>query len=342
MYYSNFKQNKLINIWLIICTSLVVLMIILGGYTRLTNSGLSIVEWKPISGIIPPIHEADWEVEFLKYKNTPEYQQHNFNMSLQEFKYIFWVEFAHRLVGRVTVLIYCLPLIFFYFTRKIKFSNFPHFIALFLFFLQGFIGWYMVYSGVKDLPYVSHYRLTLHLLLAIILYGLLYWQIMINSFDILIISHQINLLPIKKYCLIFIFLVFIQIFFGGLLAGLKGGLIYNSFPLMGDSFIPYELRSGDLDAISLNNPIFIQFIHRINAFILIISGCLFYLTLIATKNNKLIKVARHIIFALIFQTIAGIITIIYAVPLLPALIHQIGVIYLLSVILWCYFLLKSA
>lgn len=203
------------------------------------------------------------------------------------------------------------------------------------------MGWYMVSSGLKNLPNVSHYRLAVHLLLAIIIYSLIYWQIMKNNFDILIISHQINLTPIKRYCSLAIFIALIQIFVGGLLAGLKGGLIYNTFPLMGESFIPAEINWENLIS-NFNNPAFIQFIHRINAFILIISISMLTIVLFTTKNNKLIKVARAIIFALILQIIAGIITIIYAVPLIPALIHQVGAVLLLSCLLWCYFLLRSA
>ena len=172
---TDFHRKDYISSWLLTCSILVILMIIIGGFTRLTNSGLSIVEWRPVTGIIPPLSEKDWQAEFTKYQNTPEYQQVGVNIYLKEFKFIFWIEFLHRLAGRVTGLIYLLPLLYFSLKQKLKTEDrLPHFLILILFFIQGFMGWYMVKSGLQSLPYISHYRLAFHLIIAVLLYSLIF------------------------------------------------------------------------------------------------------------------------------------------------------------------------
>lgn len=335
--------QMLMSRWLNICCLMVVFLILLGGLTRLTDSGLSIVEWKPVSGVIPPLGLDDWEIEFSKYQQSPEYQKKNTTMTLSEFKFIFWLEFFHRLAGRVVGLFYLLPFLYFLATGQIaKKSISTYFIILLLFCAQGFMGWYMVKSGLISEPNVSHVRLALHLIIATIIYTLLFYQLMKNSFDILIISPQVKLDSAKCYSIIAITLVYIQIFLGGLVAGLDAGLVYNSFPLMGVSFIPDEITLQSLSISSLNDAVFVQFIHRMGAYAVCISVICLVISLFRVEHPKLRRVAYNITFAVILQMLLGVITILYSVPISVALLHQLFAIILLSSILWVYFLIKTA
>lgn len=337
------NKNTFLSRWLILCCALVVIMVAIGGFTRLTHSGLSIVEWKPVSGIIPPLTETDWQEEFTKYKTSPEYKSHNYDISLSDFKFIFTVEFVHRLAGRITGLVFLFPFVLFLITGEIRKKYLPTYgIILLLLGLQGFMGWYMVKSGLVDLPHVSHFRLAFHLLLAVIIYSLLFWQLMLNSFDILLLPSNIVLkLPQSVFSLSLTVLL-IQIFLGGMVAGLDAGLVYNSFPLMGDSFIPPEVGFKTLSLASFYDPVFIQFIHRINGYILALF-ILFLCRLLFQLNNSHLNKASYLLFAaLVLQVLSGVITLLYSVPMSFALLHQLSSIILLSCLLWCGFLLKSA
>lgn len=337
------RQSVFIKSWLIACCFMVIFMIFIGGLTRLTDSGLSIVEWKPVSGVIPPINDQQWQGEFAKYQQFPEYQQKNINMTLSEFKLIFWLEFIHRLAGRITGLLYLVPLLYFLINKKIYGKAIPIYLSvLILFAAQGFMGWYMVKSGLSLQPYVSHFRLACHLILAVIIYSLLFDQLLGNNAEILLIPNDMNLSNQKFLSILSIIIVYVQIFLGGLVAGLDAGLVYNSFPLMGDSFIPQEVTAFSFNLRSLSDPVIIQFIHRIGAYLVCFSLIFLSISLIKTSHPKLKKVAYSIMLALILQMLAGIITILCQVPIFIALGHQIFAVILLSTILWCYFLLRSA
>lgn len=333
-----------IKYWLVTICLMVIMMIFLGGLTRLTGSGLSIVEWQPVSGIIPPINNGDWQEEFGKYRQSPEYQKKNNNMTITEFKFIFLLEFIHRLAGRITGLIYLLPLVYFAINRKITTKSYPIYIViLLLFILQGGMGWYMVKSGLISRPYVSHFRLACHLIIAVAIYNLLFNQLMNDNFDILLINRQKNLNYPRFFCLLSIIMIYLQIFLGGLVAGLDAGLVYNNFPLMGDSFVPREITSCELLSLDiLNDPVFVQFIHRIGAYNLSIIIMLLAASLIKLNHPKLNKLTIYIIGTLILQILLGIFTILYSVPIIFALLHQFMAIMLLSSVLWGYFLIKSA
>ncbi|MFY9589992.1 COX15/CtaA family protein [Rickettsia endosymbiont of Halotydeus destructor] len=332
----------LITKWLVVSCTMIMLMILIGGVTRLTGSGLSIVEWRPLTGIVPPLNIEGWQIEFIKYQAFPEYQIHNYAMTLSEFKFIYWLEFIHRLAGRVTGLIYLLPLIYFYFKGEIKkYSLLPYISVLILFCVQGFMGWYMVKSGLINNPSVSHFRLAFHLIIAVIIYHLLFYCLMKNSFDILLISPQINLKTPLFFCLTGIAIIYGQIFLGGLVAGLHGGLIYNSFPLMGESFIPIEIKDNLFRTSNWYDSVFVQFIHRIGAYSVFVITLFLAGSLLKIQHPKLNKIAYYLIIAVLIQMLTGIITILYSVPLIAALIHQIFAIILLSIIIWCYFLIKN-
>lgn len=320
-------------------------MILIGGYTRLTGAGLSITEWKPITGFIPPITGHAWQKLFALYKQSPEYLHHNYNITLHEFKLLFWTEFIHRIAARLTALLYIVPMIFFWSKGDINPKDkLRYVIILSLLLLQGFIGWFMVKSGLRDVPYVSHYRLAIHLLLAFIMYSFIFWQMIENYCDVIIITseEQKQLFYLSKILYVIIFILFIQIVFGGLVAGLRAGLVYNSFPLMGDQLIPQELMQIDFSFANFHDPVFVQFIHRIIAYILFILAILLSSILIRYRIYKLSKAACYIIFTLFLQMILGILTIIYAVPIWLALMHQIGAILLLSALLYTLFLVKNA
>ncbi len=322
---------------------MVVLIIFLGGLTRLTDSGLSIIEWKPVSGVIPPLNDDDWQYEFTKYQQSPEYQKKNSNMTVSEFKFIFWLEFIHRLAGRVAGLLYLLPLLYFAINGKIAKKSYPSYFAILLLFaIQGFMGWYMVKSGLVLEPYVSHFRLACHLIIAVMIYNLLFYKLMSNNFDILLIDKKINLKWQQAFCLLSIIVIYLQIFLGGLVAGLDAGLVYNNFPLMDNNFIAEEIQFKQLNIDSFSDPVFIQFIHRINAYIICFSVILFAINLRKINHPKLNKIAYYAFMALVLQMLTGIITLLYSVPIIIALLHQFLAIILLSSILWGYFLLKSA
>ncbi|EOB10785.1 Heme A synthase [Rickettsia prowazekii str. GvF12] len=319
---------------------MVILMIIIGGITRLTGAGLSIVEWSPVTGLLPPFSFESWQVEFAKYKAFPEYQSVNYDITLSQFKFIYLLEFIHRLLGRITTLIYIVPLICFYFQGVIKKCKMlPYIIALLLFCIQGFMGWYMVESGLLNNHSVSHFRLAFHLIIAVIIYHILFYQLIKNYCDLLLI-------PSQKLLLIFscisITVIYIQIFLGALVAGLDAGLVYNNFPLMGDNFIPIEIQDNLFNLTNLYDPVFMQFMHRLGGFSVFAVNAILVICLFKVKHLQLTKIAYFLIIVLLIQIATGIITIVYSVPIIIASIHQFVAIILLSIIIWCYFLFKNS
>lgn len=339
--YLHMTQNKsAVTYWLSACCLMVVFMIVFGGFVRLTGSGLSIVEWKPVTGIIPPLSEADWVEEFGKYRASPEYKLHNYNMSLAEFKSIFVPEYIHRLAGRLLGALYLLPLLYFYLKGAFHRQERHLYLVIgALLFFQGFMGWYMVKSGLVDRPYVSHLRLAMHLITATVMYSLLFWQLMRWRFDILLTTEGTRLCTPKTLTAIALATTFTQIFVGGLVAGLDAGLLYNTFPLMGGKFVPDEVFPVSLAGLS--EPVFVQFTHRIIAYFLTGIIVLLIIALARTGYRKLCKVALYLALALLFQMSAGIATILYSVPITIALTHQLGALLLLTILLWNMFLLCS-
>lgn len=336
-------QKSLIIRWLFISCIMVIAMIIIGGITRLTGSGLSIVEWRPITGILLPFSFEGWQAEFVKYKAFPEYNSVNYGMTLSEFKFIYLLEFTHRLFGRITSIIYILPLVYFYFKGIIKNRDMlPYIIALLLFCVQGFMGWYMVKSGLLNNPSVSHFRLAFHLIIAVIIYHILFYQLIKNRCDILLIPAQINLKLPLIFSGIAITVIYVQIFLGALVAGLDAGLIYNSFPLMGDSFVPMEIKDNFFNLVNLHDPVFIQFIHRLGGYIVFMVVMALAICLLKIKHPKLNKIAYFLMIALLVQISTGIITLLYSVPIIIASTHQFFAIVLLSALIWCYFLIKNS
>ena len=338
----NNKKQYLVRMWLALMCFLIITMIFIGGYTRLTDSGLSITEWKPITGIIPPLSNHAWQNEFEKYQASPEYIKINSSINISEFKFIYLIEFIHRLAGRVTGLIYLFGLLFFITKDYIKLKDSGiYFVGLVLFIAQGVMGWYMVKSGLVSNPYVSHFRLAGHLMLAVFLYMIIFYQLLKQSNNFILISFKTNIKSLIFWGRLAIIILLLQIMFGAFVAGLNAGLIYNNFPLMGDSFIPQECFNVKLN-LFFSNPATVQFIHRMMAYILFIVICVFSFKTINLDNIILSKAVKHLIFALIFQISLGVITLIYSVPLLFALLHQFGAILLLSAMMRVYYLAKTA
>ncbi len=302
--------NKSIFLWLLSCIALIYAMIVIGGYTRLSHSGLSIVEWAPISGTIPPIGETAWNIEFDKYKQSPEYQKINYGMNIDEFKQIFLVEYTHRLLGRIIGIVFLLPFLYFSFVKKLNAKEIKYFtIIAALIGLQGGIGWLMVKSGLVNTPHVSQYRLALHLIMACIILIMLVWKTIPKE------STK------SKYGYFSLFLLLLQIVSGAFVAGLKAGLVYNSFPLMDGQLIPNGLlimRPWYLNV--FENVTTVQFIHRLLGVANLINLLVYCYKIFNLDHNK--KIAILLASIIIMQFTLGILTLVLQTPLILALLHQ--------------------
>ena len=325
MYSENHKFNAQISIWLICMFWIVAIMIVVGGLTRLTDSGLSITEWQLFSGFFPPLNQNDWIMYFELYKKIPEFKLQNYDMSIQEFKVIFWWEWAHRFLGRLIGISFLIPLL--YFSFKLKFKNILSLYFIFLLIcFQGFIGWYMVSSGLVDRVDVSHFRLSVHLLGAFIILSMIYWNYLKLNFKITS-QNTLNLfIPI-----FFLLLIFLQITIGAFVSGMDAGKIYNSWPLMGNSFFPDDnkmLNLFNLEAFS--DPSLVQFIHRNLAYLI---GIFYIFILVKIFNAKIIHLYKPVIilgFFILLQIVLGIFTLLYGAQILLASMHQISSIFLVS------------
>ena len=262
------------------------LIILVGGLTRLTDSGLSITTWELFSGLLPPLTTEKWISYFNLYKTIPEYSEQNFNMTLNEFKIIFWWEWAHRFLGRLIGIAFILPLI--YFTLKLGFKKlFNLYLIFILICFQGFLGWFMVQSGLVYDVDVSHFRLSAHLLFAFIILSLIFWNYLKTRVKINL-KNTINLI----FPLGFLFLIFLQIIIGAFVSGMDAGKIYNSWPLMGNSIFPDDNDYGDLFKLSaFSDPSLVQFIHRKLAYLI---GFFYLFLLFKIYKNKMIQLYKSI------------------------------------------------
>jgi len=325
MFVNSDNYIKYLKLWLITLFSLIVLMVAVGGLTRLTDSGLSITAWELFTGILPPLNIIEWNFYFSEYKKIPEYQNINYGMSLEEFKVIFYWEYAHRLLARFVGLFTLVPLLFFslYFKTTSYYSN-KYYWLFFLVCLQGFIGWYMVSSGLIENNDVSHFRLSIHLSLALFILCLIFWYILdiykIERFD----------KKISNLLLLFILkLIVVQIILGAFLSGLDGGLIYNSWPDMNGSFLPNDVGYNDLiNTQLLNNPSIIQFLHRVTAYFLLF--LIIILNFLIIKNNHGTKNIILFDLAILIQIFLGIVTLLSGVEIKYASLHQLGSIFVLT------------
>lgn len=339
-------NNRQIAIWLLVCAAVIFGMIVLGGVTRLTGSGLSMVEWKPLMGVIPPLTDAQWQETFEKYQAFPEYQKVNKGMTVDGFKKIFVFEYAHRVLGRSIGVLYFFPFMFFLFRKKVSKSLTPKlWILLVLGGLQGLLGWYMVKSGLVDVPRVSQYRLTAHLGLAVVIYAYMLWL----AFGLLFPQqanrqHSDGNIGLSKFATTLSVLIFFMILSGGLVAGIDAGFAYNTFPLMDGKFFPVGLYNLTPAWLSIFEDITtVQFNHRIFAYLIIVLVLIF--TGLAFKRGVQGRQALSLILlllALVLQVSLGISTLLLVVPVSLAAAHQGGAIILLSASIYSAYCFKRA
>ena len=326
-------SERAVAFWLLACCALLFAMVVVGGVTRLTHSGLSIVEWQPIVGALPPLDDAGWQETFGKYKQTPEYRLVNRGMSLEGFKSIFWWEYAHRLLGRAIGAAYLLPLLWFALRRRIPRGLTWKLGGIFaLGALQGALGWYMVQSGLVDNPRVSQYRLTAHLGIAFLIYAAMLWI----AFDLLFSRASPISGVLRRFAFTVAALVFVMVLSGGLVAGIRAGRVYNTFPLMNGRLVPPEIFS--LDPWYLNffsNMATVQFDHRLIAWLLAFLVPWFWLRVRREAAPSRAKLGAHLLLAaLALQTALGIATLLLAVPVPLAAAHQAGALLVFSAALF--------
>src|SRR5215216_386167 len=323
-------RNRAVMFWLFTFAFIVAFLVVFGGFVRLTRSGLSITEWNPISGSVPPIGEKAWQDEFAKYQQTPEFKQINFNMDLDEYKFIFYMEWIHRFIARFAGLVYAIPVFYFLFTRKIPFREFGiYFVMGMLFIAQAFAGWIMVASGLVDRPSVSHFNLTIHLLLALSLLGLSLWTALGHKYGFPDKNKKVKWSLPSRLAVAFLGILLVQISYGGFTAGLKAGHVSDTWPLMFGKLIPPNLFSSFINMFEA--PQTIVFIHRWFAFVVL--AAVIYLYSVVRKNNyqpDLFNGLQWFVAAVSLQIILGILTILSYVNIVVALLHQAGAIALFA------------
>ena len=334
MFLNDKNTKKYLYYWLITMFGLVSGIIVVGGLTRLTDSGLSITEWELFKGLLPPLSSSEWIYYFDLYKKIPEYKLQNFKMSLDEFKIIFWWEWFHRFLGRLIGIFFLIPLIYFTLKMGVKKTIAFHIIFILICF-QGVVGWFMVSSGLVNRVDVSHFRLSLHLTTAFIILSLILWQIL----KLKKTNEKQN--QFIKYNLpsIFLFTIFLQIIIGAFVSGMDAGKIYNTWPLMGNNYFPDDNSFFNLFNLNaLSDPSLVQFLHRNLAYVILL---IFFTILYFVLNYKLLKfysIIKILGTILIIQIILGILTVLNGAQMLIASMHQISSIALISFSIYFLFL----
>ncbi|MSO73681.1 MAG: heme A synthase [Alphaproteobacteria bacterium] len=336
------NSDRSIAHWLLAVAALVFCMVVLGGVTRLTESGLSIVEWQPLIGVIPPLSEADWSALFAKYQMTPEYQLVNRGMSLDGFRQIFWLEYLHRLLGRAIGVAFLLPFAYFLIRRRIKRELAPKLVVMFVLGgLQGVLGWYMVKSGLVDRPDVSAYRLAAHLVLATVIYLYMIWVALG-----LLNQRGANTRRGRGQRIVRLFapaltgLALVTLIAGAFVAGNDAGLAYNTFPLMGGAIAPADLFIHEpgwrnfFESVPL-----VQLNHRLLAYLTVLGSLgLFFISGAYGTRSGLSRETRRVIWLVLGLTLAqfalGLSTLLLYVPIPLAAAHQAGALLLLTALIW--------
>ncbi len=337
------KPNRSIIIWLLTGCVLIACMVAIGGITRLTHSGLSMVEWDPIMGAIPPMNEQEWNEAFEQYKQFPEYQMVNYNMELSEFKSIFFWEYLHRLWGRMMGLVFFIPFVIFWMRGRLKDGLLKKcFIILIGGGAVGGIGWFMVLSGLKDRPDVSHYRLAIHLMAAFTLCAYIFW-VALGLIYPQKTTHN-GTIPLRKWVRFALAILVLQIIYGAFVAGLDAGKIYNTFPTMNGAFIPENTFSLDPFWTNLvEHKDGVQFLHRNIAYLVVLLiGVIWFkarkLTLLPTQRKGI----TALLVVVLLQFVLGVLTLLYSVPVALGVMHQLGALVLLLTLLYANHRLKYA
>lgn len=323
------KYDRAIGIWLMTVAVFIALIVLVGGLTRLTDSGLSITEWKPVTGALPPLSHEAWVEEFEKYKQIPEYDLVNKGMTLSEFEWIYWWEWSHRLLARMVGFVFLLPMLWFIFKGRIARAEAPRFVVLFLLGgAQGALGWFMVASGLVDRVDVSQYRLAAHLSVAILLFGMIFW----TALRYITKDREQGPADLAVPARLFIGLVFAQIVTGAFVAGIHAGHIYNTWPLMDGAFIPdglYDPRFNGLAA--FEDHLTVQFNHRMLAYTVLAGGIGLWLGARTQELTQKMRGALNLLMiALFLQVALGIITLLTVVPIGLAAAHQMGAVLLFA------------
>ncbi|MEP3836346.1 MAG: COX15/CtaA family protein [Algibacter sp.] len=324
------KDNKKVIYWLLTGCVLIFIMVVVGGITRLTDSGLSISNYKLITGTIPPLNNAEWQEAFNLYQQYPEFQKLHSHFTIEDFKSIYFWEWLHRLIGRVIGLVFIIPFLYFLAAKQLTKSTIKKcLVLLILGGFQGFLGWYMVKSGLVDRPDVSHFRLAAHLTTAFLTFAATLWVALDLYFpNRKTINKKFRNLIIASYLILIV-----QIIYGAFVAGLKAGLLHNHWPLMNENMFihhtVYVLEPFYKNLIE--NPSGIQFIHRTLAYLVVISIIVLWFQARKLSLTKLQNKGINALLVLVgFQFLLGVLTIIYAVPLWLGVAHQIGAFFLLS------------
>jgi len=312
--------DRLVAYWLLVCCALVFAMVVLGGFTRLTGSGLSMVDWRPITGVLPPLDDAAWQRTFELYQQSPEFQKVNSHMDVHDFKEIFWLEFLHRLLGRTIGIVFLVPFVFFVVRGHIAGRDWGKYFTMFVLGgLQGVLGWYMVKSGLVDVPHVSQYRLTAHLVAAFIIYAYMFWVALSLLYPASGPRH-----PWYGKTLGLTALIAVTVISGGFVAGLKAGKIYNTFPLMGDGWIPPGLMA--LEPFWRNffdNTTTVQFDHRVLAITTLAAVLVYWLRARhAGLPTRARAASATLLGVAVLQVSLGIATLLLAVPVVLGATHQ--------------------
>jgi len=331
-------------IWLIVGALMVASMVVIGGITRLTDSGLSMVDWNLFSGIIPPQGEIEWQETFDNYKNYPEYKLVNFDMSLAEFKSIFFWEWFHRVLGRTIGVVFIFPFLWFLYKKKLSKPMINKLIVLLcLGAFQGFLGWFMVKSGLQERPDVSHYRLALHLSAAFLTFAYIFW-IILGETRVGDVKTK-KLVTLRRWYTFFVPLVVLQIIFGAFVAGLDAGLVFPTWPKMGPFWVPPQIGMNISESgISTlwNEKVSIQFVHRILAYLVFVFTFILWIksrklgTTLKTKTGMDI-----LLFAVLIQVVLGIATLVMKVPISLGILHQFGALLVLMSIVYLVFLARA-
>ncbi|MCX7768286.1 MAG: COX15/CtaA family protein [Flavobacteriales bacterium] len=328
--------------WLHVGLALVLLMLVVGAITRLTESGLSITEWKPVTGVLPPLNEAQWQEEFKKYQASPEFRYKNMTFTLTDFKTIYWWEWVHRLLARLVGLVYIIPLTIFLWRRSIPGAYLPGILLIgVLGGLQGFLGWYMVKSGLVDEPRVSHYRLAAHLLTALTIAATIYWQSLRLS-NFYNSRFQVQT-AIRRHAILALLVLIIQIVYGAFVAGKDAGQLYNTWPRMGSEWIPEAVFASTPWYLNfLENEAGLQFIHRTLAWVVFLVMITLSFRLIFGKPAFLLwREGLWLLTLVVLQIVLGIFTLLMAVPIVLGVLHQLVAAWLLLVVVRIIFLTRK-
>ena len=325
------KDNKKVIIWLFTGCFLIFVMVIVGGITRLTHSGLSISDYKLISGTIPPMNEQEWIEAFELYKQYPEYQKLHYHFELEDFKEIYVWEWLHRVIGRFIGIVFILPFLYFLFTKQLTGSTIKKSLVLFILGgFQGFLGWYMVKSGLVDIPAVSHYRLAMHLVTAFITFAYAFWV----ALDLIYPKKKEIDKKFRNLVGFGMAILLLQIIWGAFVAGLDAGWIHNTWPLMNDGKLIHEtvwIEQNPLWRNFIEGKSGVQFVHRYLAYFVV--GIILYIWY-RSRNLSLTRLQQKSINALLIlvfaQFLLGVLTLIYAVPVWLGVTHQVGAFCLLA------------